>query len=230
MRESDNPQVKLVHLIRRSQGLSPQRFQQVWLDVGIGNIAALPGLVRYGQNHALLRGYARGELLFDGFEEYWFADEASFAEATASAHWAALRAHSSGFADPSASLMATVRISLQKDGVPPVDAIRSTEFVNRRPDMPITDFSHYWIEKHGPLAQQIPQIIRYEQNHLDFREYVGGEPRFDGWAATWFTSTAAMRYAAQEPVYADTRADESNFLAGPLPVLFTKERLIFLSA
>lgn len=229
MREFDHRDVKLVHMLGRRQGMDPAAFQQAWLDLDLGLIASLPGLRRYGQNHALLRGYARGNLLFDGFEEYWFEDAAALDAARSSLAWQSLEAARATFADPERGLAATVNISVQKQGTPPVGAIRSTEFVNRRPDMSMGDFRAYWLEKHGPLAQHIPQILLYEQNHLDDREYGAAAPRFDGWAATWFLSTAEMRASAQEPVYRDTRLDEPNFLAGPLPVLFTRERLTLLN-
>lgn len=228
MRDFDKSGVTLVHMIRRARDLAPRDFQRAWLGIDLQAVALLPGLVRYGQNHALLQGYAKGELPFDGFAEYEFADPDSLAEARGSAEWAALDRAGERFTDAGASLFATVNISVQKAGTPPRDAIRSTEFVNRRPDLPMTAFRRYWIEEHGPLARGIPQIIRYEQNHLDDRDHAGAAPRFDGWAATWFTDTTAMRDAAREPVYGDTRADEPNFLAGPLPVLFTRERLSLL--
>lgn len=230
MPEFEGNGVKLVHMIRRAGPMTPADFQHAWLGVDTHLIAALPGLVRYSQNHALLQGYAKSELLFDGFEEYHFVDADSFSAATASVGWMALSLAADAFVDDVGSLRATVNISVQKGGVPPTDAIRSTEFVNRRDDLPLPEFRRYWIENHGPLAQNIPQIIRYEQNHLDDREYEGAAPRFDGWATTWFTDTGAMREAAREPVYKATREDERNFLAGPLPVLFTRERLMLLGA
>jgi uncharacterized protein (TIGR02118 family) len=211
-------------MIRRARSLSPQAFQQAWLAAGVA-AAAFPGLRHYRQNHALLSGYARGELIFDGFEEFDFVSPEALAIARASIDWSALALKMESYADPARSFLTIIDISVQKDDVPPPDAIRSTEFVNRRPDLPIAAFRRYWIEAHGPLASGIPQIIRYEQHHLNHSEYQSGTPRFDGWATTWFASTDAMRAAAAEPVYRETRADEPNFLAGPLPVLFTRERL-----
>src|SRR5690606_13025612 len=115
-----------------------------------------------------------------------------------------------------------------KDGPTPPDGVKNIEFVNRRPGMPLETFRDYWRKVHGPLASRISLMRRYEQNHLLLDEYDGGRvPRFDGLAITWFDYTDDMKRGTQPAIYAETRADEANFLPdGHLPFIVTREHVI----
>jgi uncharacterized protein (TIGR02118 family) len=82
---------------------------------------------------------------------------------------------------------------------------------------------------HGPLAKTIPQMLRYVQSHTRLSAYRNNrQPVLDGVALTWFTDTDAMRASAHTPAYAQTRADEPNFVVEPLDFVITKEREISL--
>lgn len=217
--------VKLVRLIRRKQGLAPESFQAQWLNRH-GMLARLaPGLAHCVQSHPLLQGYAKGPLLFDGVDEFWFASEEALAASLASPAWRAIEEDLSTFA--AARVLMPVDVHVIKDQPIPAPAIKNIEFVNRRPGMALEPFRRYWRETHGPLAARIPSIVRYEQNHLAMRAYGGEPPPFDGLAITWFHSTADMRAGAGAPEYAATRADEANFLPdGHLPIIITREHTI----
>ena len=95
----------------------------------------------------------------------------------------------------------------------PAAAIKSIEFVTRRPDLPVDVFQRHWREVHGPIAAAIPVLRRYVQSHALPETYARRPPPFDGIAMTWFDSTDAMRQSATTPEYARTRADEANFIA-----------------
>src|SRR3546814_48896 len=97
-----------------------------------------------------------------------------------------------------------------------------------RPGMDLDDFRTYWKNVHGPLASGITAIRRYEQDHLARTENAdGSQPVLDGLAVTWFDSTESMKQGAKTPVYAETRADEANFLPdGHLPFVITTEHEI----
>lgn len=217
---------KLVRLIRRTPALAPEAFQKRWLE-GHGPVACTtPGLRGYVQSHALLQGYAKGPLLFDGVDEFWFDSDEAMKAARASAQWKALEQDLGAFA--SDCVVMPVDLHVIKDNPIPEAAVKNIEFVNRRPGMELAAFRRYWRETHGPLAARIPPLVRYEQNHLALDEYLHGEPPFDGLAITWFRSTADMRKGATTPEYAATRADERNFLPdGHLPIIIVREhRLI----
>jgi hypothetical protein len=65
------------------------------------------------------------------------------------------------------------------------------------------------------------------QSHTRLGAYANHHvPALDGVALTWFTGTDAMRAAAETQEYADTRADEDNFLTVPLDFVITKEHVV----
>lgn len=218
---------KVIELLKRTPGSSVEDFHQRWLELHGPVRAALPGLRRYVQSHTLLKGYARGELLFDGIHEMWFDDKDAFEATRASAAWRAAEKDAALFADSSRTVLMTADVHIIKDGAVPENAVKNIEFVNRRPGMELDRFRAYWVDVHGPLAATIPPLRRYEQNHLTRDSYDAGEPAYDGLAITWFESTDAMKEGTKTPEYTKTRADEPNFLPdGHLPIIITREYVV----
>ncbi|PTM42752.1 EthD family reductase [Bosea sp. 124] len=215
---------KIITLLKRAPGLSVREFQGRWAEAH-GPVAALaPGVRRYVQSHALEKGYARGELLFDGISEAWFDDDAASAAYAASDAARVVGADLRPLIEPSRLVRMSVDVHVIKDGPVPEPAVKNIEFVNRRPGMALGPFRDYWHGIHGPLASTIPVLRRYEQNHLALSQYEAGEPPFDGLAVTWFDSTADMKAGTLTPEYAATRADEPHFLPdGHLPIIITRE-------
>ena len=116
---------------------------------------------------------------------------------------------------------------MAKPGRVPASFVKNYELVTKRPDMDRAEFDRYWAQVHGPLAATIPTIRRYVQAHLSPSTREKGTAPFDGLAITWFDDVAAMRAGAATEAYAQTRADEANFLAGELPFVITTERTTF---
>jgi len=220
--------IKLITLLKRKRGTSVQEFQEHWLNVYGPLVAKAPGLKRYVQSHALIQGYAKGDLLFDGIDERWFESGQAMRAFRESPEAKAAALDEVTFLDCLRTVLMRVEVFIIKDGPMPADAVKNVEFVNRRPGMELTAFQRYWREIHGPIASRIPMIRRYEQNHLASIAYIeGATPPYDGLAVTWFDSTAEMRRGAATPEYAATRADEANFLSpGHLPIIITREHLL----
>src|ERR1700729_3403148 len=105
--------------------------------------------------------------------------------------------------------------------------VKNYELVTKRPDMDRAEFDRYWAQVHGPLAATIPTIRRYVQAHLSPGTMKEAAAPYDGLAITWFDDVAAMRAGAATEAYAETRADEANFIAGELPFVITTERTTF---
>lgn len=215
---------KVVFLIKRRAGIPVEEFQARWrAEVG-PKAAELPGVRRYVQSLALVQGYRKGELLFDGIDEMWFDAEAAYRSTIASPTFAALDREAAGLSDVARRVAMPVDVHVVKDGPIPADAVKNIEFVNRRPGMALEPFRRYWREAHGPIASKIPVLYRYEQNHLRANVYAEGLPPYDGLAITWFASTADMKLGTGTQEYAATRADEPNFLPdGHLPIIITRE-------
>ncbi|MCL4764951.1 MAG: EthD family reductase [Hyphomicrobiaceae bacterium] len=219
---------KIALLYKRSPGLSVSDYQSRWRTDHARRMAEVPGVLKYVQSHPLMQGYTKGELLFDGIEELWLADEAATARAVASNAWQAAADASRGFLDTGRTVLLPLELHVIKDGAIPENAVKNIEFVNQRPGMDFVEFRRYWREVHGPLASRILSICRYEQNHTSIGAYRDGvRPAYDGLAITWFASTADMKTGARTPEYAETRADEPAFLPdGHLPIIITREHRI----
>jgi uncharacterized protein (TIGR02118 family) len=180
------------------------------------------------QSSALLQGYAKGELLFDGISETWFDSAQAYHACQNDPASSGILADQSNFVDGSRTVLMPVEVVVVKDGAIPRDAVKNIEFVNRRPEMALEPFREYWRNVHGPIASRISAVQRYEQNHLNPDVYdAEAAPPYDGLAITWFASTADMKKATTTPEYAATRADEPHFLPdGHLPIIITREHLV----
>ena len=212
---------------KRKTGMDVSEFQAYWKDLH-GPIACnLPGLRRYVQNHTILSGYKRGEPAVDGIAELWFDDTAALRALASSGELRITQDDHAKFMDIAGYREVVTEDVVIKDGLVPKDGVKNIELVLRKKGMPPGKFHQYWIEHHGPLGASIPQVHRYVQSHTRLAAYKDGkEPSLDGFALTWFDDTQAMRAAATTEQYADTRADEDNFLTEPLDFVITKEHVL----
>ena len=219
---------KVTTLLKRRPGMSVEDFQRYWREKHVKIAAATPDLRRYVQSHALVQGYAKGELAYDGINEMWFASKEAYAAAHEPVFVRRLAEDYAAFCDAARQVVMPVEVHVIVDGPIPANGVKNIEFVNSRPGMDLHAFRRYWQERHGPLAAGIGVIRRYEQNHLSLAEYQAQPmPRYDGLAITWFDSTADMKRGATTDIYASTRADEANFLPdGHLPFIVTREHII----
>jgi uncharacterized protein (TIGR02118 family) len=220
--------LKVIALLKRKLGLSVEAFQSHWREHHAPLVVKLPGLISYVQSHALLQGYAKGELLFDGISEKWFADANAYAQSQTSRAWSEALEAEAAFLNQSRTVRMPVDVHVIKGDAVPANPVKNIEFVNRRPGMELEAFRRYWLNVHGPLAAKIPVLRRYEQNHLCMSEYTNNSsPVYDGLAITWFASTADMKCGTRTPEYIETRADEPFFLPdGHLPIIITREYII----
>jgi uncharacterized protein (TIGR02118 family) len=219
---------KLIALLKRRPGMSVEAFQDYWRNRHAPVVAACAAVRRCVQSHALLQGYRKGELLFDGIEETWFDSAEAYRACRGDPAASAIADDEAHFVDRSRTVSMPVDVHVIKDGAYSGDAVKNIEFVNRRPGMALEPFREYWRNVHGPIASRIAVIQRYEQNHLQPRAYRAGTvPPYDGLAITWFASTADMKAGATTAEYAVTRADEPNFLPDAhLPIIITREHVV----
>ena len=219
--------IKLCSIIKRRPGMSVEAFQTHWRTRHAPLVSSLPGLRRYVQSHTLLSGYRKHEPAADGLAELWFDDTSALRALHGTPELAAVEADEQVFVDDAGHLRLFVDEHVIKDGPTPPEGMKNIEFVKRRPDLSIEAFQHHWREVHGPLGASIAPIRRYVQNHARSTSYrAGRQPALDGLALTWFDDTAAMRDSATTPEYAETRADEDNFVDHPLAFIITREHVI----
>lgn len=220
--------LKIITLMKRHADLSVNEFQEYWKNTHAPLVTRLPGLQAYVQSHALPKGYARHELLFDGISEVWFQNADAYLKAMDSTAAHDIRADQAGFLQLDRKVVMLVDVHVIKNGDIPHNAVKNIEFVNKRRGMELTRFRSHWKEIHGPIASRIESVRRYEQNHLAMVEYESHlAPVYDGLAITWFESTQAMKDGAKTKAYEITRADEPNFLPdGHLPIIITTEHKV----
>ena len=220
--------VKSVVFFKRKPGMGVEEFQRYWRGTHAELVRRLPGLRRHVQSHTRLAGYAKGEPAYDGIAEIWADDLAGLRAMATAVEYAPVKADEANFIDAARQGAIVTQEHVIKDGPAPPDGVKNVEFVTRRPDLSVDAFQRHWRHVHGPIAARIPVIRRYVQSHTVPERYERGRtPAYDGVAVTWFDSTQAMRVSATTPEYAETRADEPNFIApGALPVIITTEHVI----
>ena len=215
----------LVRLAKRHPGRSVDDFRRQ-IDAATDWSSALPfGLRRATQALTLAGAYRRGEPACDVIDELTFDDETSVARCLADPAFHG--AWASPLLDPAEVACLVVEEHVAKPGSVQAPFVKNYELVTKRPDIDRAEFDRYWAQVHGPLAATIPTIRRYVQAHLSPGTMKEGAAPYDGLAITWFDDVAAMRAGAATEAYAQTRADEANFLAGELPFVITTERITF---
>ncbi len=205
--------IKAITCIKRKPGMLVEDFQSYWRGEHAAVVKHLPDIRRYIQSHALLGGYRKGDLPYDGIAEIWVDDVAALRAMAGTDAYAAVQADEENFIDRSKMALLLTQEHVIKDGPIPDGAVKNIEFVPRKTGMDVAAFQAYWRDVHGPIAAQIQVIRRYVQSHVLLGGYRDGrQPPFDGCAITWFDSVAAMRESAQSEAYDRTREDEPNFL------------------
>ena len=215
----------LVRLAKRHPDSSVDDFRHQADGAADWSSAAAFGLRSATQALTLAGAYRRGEPACDVIDELAFDDEASAAGCLADPAFG--RAWRSPLLDPASIVRLVVEEHVAKPGRAGAAFVKNYELVTKRPDLDRDEFDRYWAQVHGPLAATIPTIRRYVQAHLSSGTRDSGTAPYDGLAITWFDDVAAMRAGAATEAYAQTRADEANFLAGELPFVITTERTTF---
>ncbi len=90
-------------------------------------------------------------------------------------------------------------------------------FVKRKPGMDRDAFHSHWLESHGPLIRDTPELadplLRYEQNHRLDADYERDPDGFDGVTMQWFASFEDFTAFVASDAYRDVLShDEASFL------------------
>ena len=85
------------------------------------------------------------------------------------------------------------------------------------------EFVRYYLEKHVPIAKQLPGLRNYVVNDAIARP--GKEPTFDGASELWFDSLDAYHQAFASPQGRLTSEDSDKFI-GKTTSLIVEEHVI----
>jgi hypothetical protein len=110
---------KIASVARFKPGFTRDEAQRYWREVH-GPLGAAAGMDRYVQNHCVKPvgggGVATAPLLFDGYAEAWFRDEAAYLEAIAAPAWERLLADGAELFDTTALWGAVLHERIVKAG------------------------------------------------------------------------------------------------------------------
>ena len=221
--------IKAITCIKRKPGISVEDFQDYWRGKHAEVVKGLPHIRRYIQSHALLGGYRKGELPWDGIAEIWVDSVDTMRAWAGGDAYGAVQRDEENFIDRGKMALILTQEHVIKDGAVPDGALKNIEFVPRKPSMEVAEFQAYWRDVHGPIAAEIAVIRRYVQSHTLPGAYRDGrQPAMDGCAITWFDSIDTMRQSAQSPAYDRTRKDEPNFIdtENEIDFIITTEHVI----
>jgi uncharacterized protein (TIGR02118 family) len=174
-----------------------------WRDVHGPLGAAVPGVLRYTQNHVVgpvpdPSHPSDAGIPFDGYACLWFEDHAAFEAARTTPEWQALGEDGKKLFDETATISSPVDERVMKEGdLTPFKEVAVTMF---KPGMPKKEASDYWTNVHGPLGIELaPDFGRYVQNHAIQPTDGGPQPPFDGFAEHWYDDEAAFFRVVTSP-------------------------------
>ena len=207
--------VKVITFIKRKPGMPVEEFQSYWRTQHPEVVTRLPGVRRYVQSHTLPATHQISEPPYDGIAEVWADDTAALRAMTQSPDHAAVQVDEARFIDRASMGVIITEDHLVKDGAAASDtAVKSVDFLVRKPGLPVEEFQRHWLLVHGPIAAAIPALRRYVQSHTRRSAYEAGRiPAYDGAAMAWYDSAEAFRAAAAGAEYSRVAADSPSFLA-----------------
>ena len=78
--------------------------------------------------------------------------------------------------------------------------------IRKKPDWSVDAFRTYWIDKHGPLAAEAPNLRAYWQNHVTDRlqrgiQFTRGPWDFDGFSQLYFDEASQADRRGESEVH-----------------------------
>ncbi len=181
--------------------LDKDEARSYWRDVHGPLGRAVPGVVRYVQNHIVGSPPEVGRevpIPFDGYACLWFTDRAAFEAATQTPEWQALAEDGRKLFDETATMSSPVDERVMKEG--DYTSYKEVAVTCFKTGMSKKDASDYWTNVHGPLGIELaPDFGRYVQNHAIQPTDGGPAPAFDGFAEHWYDDEAAFFRVVNSP-------------------------------
>ncbi|MDA3040218.1 MAG: EthD family reductase [Actinomycetota bacterium] len=135
-----------------------------------------------------------------------------------------LQADELEFMDPEhRSTIVAEEVVIRNGAIPAGGGVKLITWIRRRQDLDLAAAQDYWCTNHAAVADRIPGLARYVQNHARPGPV---ECEMMGLPMTWFGSIEQVRANATSPELATTRADEPNFLQPDLPFVLVREHHI----
>jgi len=219
--------IKVTELLVRKNGMSREEFQDYWRTVHGPLVMSIPENIRhvrkYVQSHTLSDWFpflAGDGPLYDGAAEIWCDNlEAAlemFAEPT---YRELIYPDEQKFLDLDkiVILITNGHLIYQQPNAPIHGGVKLFELPVRLESMTRAQCHQYWMDVHGPLVLDCPQMIaplrRYVQSHSLEEPVPGIEPmRYDGIAELWFDNKEDLLKSFGDQYMERVHPDEPNFV------------------
>jgi uncharacterized protein (TIGR02118 family) len=195
-------------------GMSEQEFQRYWVEEHAVRYAAkIPQIRRYCVDTRIPRPGDPGDPLWSGVAEIWLGSEQ---EQLASLQTPEFLEGARPDEPRWAAFWRTVVLDTDAHLVLPGSAAQAPAtkvmiLAKRREGMPLREFRERSLVGHARLAEKVPGLRRYLQNHTRDASYGVGEAVLDAAYQLWFDDVEAFDAARRTPAYRDLLADLGQF-------------------
>jgi hypothetical protein len=211
--------LKVVWGGRFKDGVATEEVRSHWTDVHGALGLKAEGLEGYVQNHVIGaisdREIHDDPVFLDGYSVQWWQDEATFIRAMGSPEWDAVRADGESIFDASGSFGtdAVVQPRVLKEG--PRLPFKVVWFARFLPHINREEASDHWLNVHGEIAIESPDVGRYIQNLVvgtigPDGSITAGEVKYDGFSECWFSDRAAYERAVSSEPWARLEQDAAT--------------------
>ncbi|MEV7775725.1 EthD family reductase [Kitasatospora sp. NPDC086791] len=190
-------------------GMSEREFQRYWVEEHAVRYAAkIPQIKRYCVDTRLPRPGDEEAPLWSGVAEIWLENEEEQLASLQSPEFL----EGARLDEPRwAAFWRTVVLDTDAHVVVPgggeAPAVKVMILVKRREGLPLADFRTDSLTRHAPLAEKVPGLRRYIQNHTRDTFYGVGEAVLDAAYQLWFDDVRAYETARSTPEYRTLLAD-----------------------
>jgi len=219
--------VKVTILLVRKKGMSREEFQDYWRAIHGPLVMNIPEnrrhVRKYVQSHTLSDWFPflAGEgPLYDGAAEIWCDSLEEALEMFAEPKYRELiYPDELKFLDLNNRVILVTKEYLvyQRSKAAIHGGVKLFELPVRREDMTRAQCHQYWMDVHGPMVLDCPQMIaplrRYVQSHSLEEPVPGIEPmRYDGMAELWFDNSEDLLASFGTQYMERVHPDEPNFV------------------
>jgi len=206
------PTAKIIAIVARKAGLSPDRFRAHWLGEHAPLAGELPGIDGLVLSEAVLSGTGDGP--FDGIAHAWYPRRDALRAGLATPEARAWIADGNVFIDRDASR--TFLVSEQIVIAPPRSqgGIKQNMLLVRRPGMTHAQFLAEWTGAHAELARDMPGLVGCVFNRVDAALGAGSAwSEIGGIAELWWEDGAInLGGAVASPQASAWAADGDRFI------------------
>ncbi|MFH8386524.1 EthD family reductase [Kitasatospora sp. NPDC018058] len=190
-------------------GMTEQEFQRYWVEQHAVRYASkIPQIRRYCVGTRVPRPDDAEAPLWSGVAEIWLENEQEQLASLQTPEFL----EGARLDEPRwAAFWRTVVLDTEAHVVVPgggeTPAVKVMILVKRREGLPLADFRADSLTRHAPLAEKVPGLRRYVQNHTRDASYGVGEAVLDAAHQLWFDDAQAYEAVRRTPEYQALLAD-----------------------